>query len=142
MINYKYLTKQIIVSDNGTLIYCASLYLLIYIIIYIYLVGKARDVSLTDTTAKTSLVLRSFHTLLFMVSNNIKMNSPHLNIKYGLCRSFLPKVCRAYHIRTSIIHVICLMQDIIPTKTTKSNGFKDGSINTLYKWSKWEKTRI
>ena len=46
----KYLTKDIIVSDNVALLCSFYLYLLIHIIIYIYIVGKAWRVLLSVTS--------------------------------------------------------------------------------------------
>ena len=51
MNNYKYISKEIILSDNGALLHCVSLYLLIYTIFYIYLVGKACGVPLSSATS-------------------------------------------------------------------------------------------
>ena len=136
MNNYKYLTKEIIVSDNGNLLHFVSLYLLINIIIYIYIVGMAWSIpSQYTSSTKISQTL----VLPLLPINCIQQrqtNPPHLRIECGLWQSCIPKYCSEYKGSNFEIPAQYLMQAMLPTKTTKSNGFKEGSINTLCKWSK------
>ena len=80
MSNSKYITKEIIVSDNGALIYCISLYFLIHVTIYMYLVGKALCVpfSATDITkGSCTLVLLLPHISHTQKQKNESTTSAH-----------------------------------------------------------------
>ena len=77
----RYLTKEIIVSDNVALRYCVSLYLLIHIIIYIYIFVKNWCVKLSATTSEKiyhNLVLPFSHIYCTQKRKHESATSAHL----------------------------------------------------------------
>ena len=136
MNNYKSLTKEKILSDNGDLLHFVSLYLLIYTILYIYLVGKSCDVPLSSVTStKISQTMVLTFPPFYHIQQQQNKSTTYVHLVRPL--GFLPsKYFIAYHGRPVDITVLCLMQATVPSKITKPNGFKDLSINILCKWSK------
>ena len=143
LMNYsKCITKEIVVSDNGALLHCLSLYILINTIIYIYIVVNAWFVPFSDTTAtKISQTLVLPFPPIF-ISSNGKNNPPRMCIDYGLRQSCLIKYCSMYHGRPADVIFWCIIRSMLLEKITQPNWSKDRSLNTLCKWSKWEKIEI
>ena len=116
---YRYITKEIIISDNCALLHHVSLYLLISIITYIYLVVNPGAYCYYQPLPTKYLRIWSRFPPLFPIFNNGKTNPPHIYIKWALWHSWLPKNCSLYHSTTVGVNFWCLIQEIIPIKKTE-----------------------